>query len=90
MSKHNEPRTPVAKLGIAPITSSIWANTSKEGEVWYTVTFQRYYRKDDGWKYTDSFSRDDLLTLAKLANQAHDAILELRVSESDSKATAAA
>ncbi len=45
----------------------------------YNVTFGRLYRTDDGkWKTTRSFGLNDLLVLAKLADQLHTRIHELR------------
>jgi hypothetical protein len=44
----------------------------------FNVMFQRIYRDDEkGWRSTDSFGRDDLLVLAKVAEQAHGRIVAL-------------
>ena len=37
----------------------------------HAVTFQRVYKDGEAWKTTDSFNREDLPLLAKVADQAH-------------------
>ena len=39
------------------------------------------YKDGDEWKSTQSFSRNDLLLLAKVADQAHSRIFELQQAE---------
>ncbi len=42
------------------------------------VTFQRLYRTEDGkWLSTNSFSRDDLLVLMKVADATHTRVMQL-------------
>jgi hypothetical protein len=40
------------------------------------VTFARLYKDGDDWKQTESFGRDDLPLVAKVADQAHTWIYE--------------
>ena len=70
-----ERRMPVQKFSIGPVKVAIWANETKKG-VLHTVTVSRSYRDGDAWKNSSSFSRDDLLSLAKLLDQAHSWIAE--------------
>ena len=80
MSDTNETRknAPVAKVSIGLQSASIFKNES-EGRVFYNVSFDRRYRDAEGnWKSTSSYGRDDLLALAKLADQAHTRVLELQ------------
>ena len=49
---------------------TLWANDTKVG-VRYGVTFQRLYKDGEEWKTTDSFGRDDLPLVAKVADMAH-------------------
>ncbi|MGE3309801.1 MAG: hypothetical protein AB7O66_07515, partial [Limisphaerales bacterium] len=42
-----------------------------EGSVRYNVTFSRSYRDAEHWRSSDSFGRDDLLVVSKLADHAH-------------------
>jgi hypothetical protein len=74
---------PVAKVSVGLQTASIWKNVS-EGWTFYNVTFDRRYRDGEGdWNSTDSYGRDDLLALAKLADLAHTKILELQHGEAE-------
>ena len=68
--------TPVAEVRIGLVVASIWQNDTDSGTR-YNVTFSRLYRDGDSWKNTRSFGRNDLLVLAKVADRAHDRILEL-------------
>ena len=54
----------------------------------YNVTFSRLYKEGDQWKSTESFGRDDLLLLGKVANDAHSWICQ-RSQEHDESANAA-
>lgn len=67
---------PIAEIKQGLIVANIWENKSESGPR-HNVTFTRLYRKGDQWNRTTSFGRDDLLTLAKLADQAHSKIAEL-------------
>ncbi len=66
---------PVHELRIGAIKAAIWKN-DVTGGVRYNVTFSRLYRDEDQWKSTDSFGRDDLLVLGKVADQAHSWIFQ--------------
>ena len=52
------------------IKAAIWENTVSD-IVRYNVTFSWIYKDQDEWKSSDTFGRDDLLVLAKVADQAH-------------------
>lgn len=74
---------PVAKLRIGLINASVWQRTAAESN-FYSVNFERRYRDKDGqWHSSQSFNADDLLVLAKLADQVHSKILELRSGEAE-------
>ena len=68
---------PVAQLRYGSISAAIWRNDSDNGP-FYNVTFQRTYKDTDQLKNTQSFGRDDLLVLAKLADLAHTKIFEFQ------------
>jgi len=71
-------KPPVAKLRIGLINASIWQRKTDNG-TFYSVTFERRYKDaEDKWQSTHSYNADDLLTLGKLADQAHSKILELQ------------
>lgn len=65
-----EKQKPAHEVRLGAVKAAIWKNDTQSG-VRYNVTFGRLYRDGDEWKTTDSFGRDDLLTLAKVADQAH-------------------
>lgn len=62
---------PVHEVRIGADKATIWCNQTANGPM-YNVTFARIYRDaEDNWKESTSFSRDDLLVIAKLADVAH-------------------
>ncbi|MGE3310701.1 MAG: hypothetical protein AB7O66_12085 [Limisphaerales bacterium] len=61
---------PAHEVRLGAIRAAIWANETENGTR-YNVTFDRAYRDGDNWKTTQSFGRDDLLVLAKVADHAH-------------------
>jgi hypothetical protein len=76
----SSPNLPVKTFRLGRIKAAVWEN---EGEQkFYSVTFARTYM-DEANKYhdSDSFGRDDLPLVAKLADQAHTFIFE-RLAES--------
>ena len=73
MSDNNKP---VHRIRIGSISAAIFENRTEEGASFYNAQFQRGYRTADGWRNTRSFGRDDLLALAKLADQTHSWIQE--------------
>lgn len=76
-------RPPVAKLRLGLINASIWQR-STDDDAFYSVSFERRYRDSQGeWHSTHSYGVEDLLTLAKLADQAHTAITKLRAGEAE-------
>lgn len=76
--------SPAHKFRISNLSVTIWRNTSEKG-TWYSVTPSRSFRQgDETWKETDSFGYDDLLTMAKLLDEAHTWIS--RQMQADAKA----
>ncbi len=61
---------PVQEIRLGSIKAAVWRNETESGPR-YNVTFERLYRDGEQWKSTSSFGRDDLLLLAKVADQAH-------------------
>lgn len=72
MASKNKPKHEV-RLG--RIKAAIWENETKTGPR-CNVTFTRIYKDGNDWKDSDSFGRDDLLLLAKVADMAHSWIFE--------------
>ena len=72
---------PHAKVRIGAVKAAIWQNQAGD-RTRYNVTFSKSYRDADGqWKTTHSFGRNDLLVLAKVADQAHSRIVDLEQGE---------
>ena len=71
---------PVAEVRSGRVKAAIWSNET-EGRMRNNVTFSRLYKDGDEWKRTQSFGRNDLLVLAKVADQAHSRIFELQQEE---------
>ena len=61
---------PVHQIRLASIKAAIWKNDTESG-VRYNTTFSRLYKDGEEWKSTDSFGRDDLLLVGKVADQVH-------------------
>ncbi|MEQ1883702.1 MAG: hypothetical protein ABL967_01480 [Bryobacteraceae bacterium] len=81
-------KPPVAKLRIGLLSASIWERTTDNG-TFYSVTFERRYRDAKGdWHGTQSFDKSNLLTLAKLADQADSEIARLITSPTQNEAAA--
>jgi hypothetical protein len=58
------------EIRLGAIKAAIWENGTVNGTR-YNVTISRLYKDGDTWKRTESFGRDDLLLVAKVADQAH-------------------
>ena len=65
---------PVHEVRLGAIKAAIWRNDTSVGAR-HNVTFSRLFREGEQWRSTESFGRDDLLLLAKVADQAHSWIL---------------
>ena len=72
-----QPTKPIAEVKYGMIVASIWRNETEKG-VRHNVTLSRLYKTEEGqWKRSDSFGRDDLLLVAKVADLAHSKIIAL-------------
>jgi len=76
---------PIDEVKLGHIVAAIWRNVSDKA-VRFNVTFYRLYRNGDDWKRSDSFGRDDLLLLAKVADMTHTRIYELQAEERSQEA----
>jgi len=65
----NKPQ-PIHEIRLGAVKAAIWEN-QHAGKTWLNVTFSRLYKDGDDWKSTDSFGRDDLPLLMKVADQVH-------------------
>jgi hypothetical protein len=77
-----EKRPPIITLRDGLLYAKIWERQTENGN-FYSVSFERRYKgKDEQWASTYSFGRDDLLALAKLADQAHSEIVRCQQDQS--------
>lgn len=80
-SPEKDSKPPVATLRDGLVYAKIWERHTEKG-AFYSVSFERRYKgKDEQWASTYSFNREDLLALAKLADQAHTEIGRLQTQE---------
>ena len=69
---YEETTKPVWKDRLGAVGVAVWANKGKEG-TFYNATFGRLYKDaSDRWQESDSFGKDDLALVAKLASRAQD------------------
>ena len=61
---------PIHEVRLGFIKAAVWRNETEAGAR-YNATFSRLYKAEDQWASTESFGRDDLLVLAKVADQTH-------------------
>ena len=79
-------KKPTSELRIGKIKAAIWANESENG-IRYSVTFSRLYKDGESWKRSESFGREDLLVLAKIANEVHS-VLYRQLPDAEEEPTA--
>ena len=78
----SDSKKPIARIALHPVSAAIWKNDGNNGEAFYNVTFERRYRDDSGkWQSSTSFSSNDLLLLAKVADLAHSEVFRLRAND---------
>ena len=68
---------PITEVRIGRVKATVWRNGTDE-QPRHNVTFSRLYKDEAGeWKSTQSFGRNDLLVLAKVADLVHTRILQI-------------
>jgi len=65
---------PEKELRLGCVKATIWANETKVG-IRHNVQLSRIYKDGEQWATTESFGRDDLPLVAKVADLAHMWIL---------------
>ncbi|MFM8334934.1 MAG: hypothetical protein ACKODK_05195 [Opitutaceae bacterium] len=80
---------PVKTLRLGRRKAAVWEN-SADGRTYHNVKFARTYL-DENKKFqdTDTFGREDLLLLAKLADQVHTLICERQAAQRSDEAAPA-
>ena len=61
---------PAHEIRLGRIKATIWANQNDNG-TWFNVVLSRNYKDGEEWKSSSSFGRDELLTVAKIADLAN-------------------
>jgi hypothetical protein len=72
---------PVHTIRFGVVRAAIWRNVIDNGNVprdIYNVTFSRAYNDGKQWRDSANFGIDDLLVMAKAANEAHSWICQQR------------
>jgi hypothetical protein len=65
---------PAHTIRYGAVRVAIWRNVVDNGNAsrpLYCATFSRSYKDGDNWKESSTFGADDLLLLAKAADEAH-------------------
>ena len=75
MSKTNgtekqKANAPVYEVRLGSIKAAIWVNDTKNGSR-HSVRISRLYKDGDDWRTSDTFGRDDLPLVEKVADMAH-------------------
>jgi hypothetical protein len=65
---------PVHRIRMGRIEAVLWKNHG-DSSTWYNLS-RSYKDANDEWKSADSFGADDLLLVAKVANEAHSWIIQ--------------
>jgi hypothetical protein len=74
-NRKSEATRPVHEVRLGRIKIAIWENDTENGAR-FKAKPSRLYKDGDQWKDTQSFDRDDLLLLAKVADLAHTWMFE--------------
>lgn len=73
---------PFERIRLGTIQAAIWRNQDREGNVRFNTTIERIYLDDkNDWQSTNSFGRDELLLVAKVADLANTKVFEMIQTE---------
>jgi hypothetical protein len=67
---------PAHEIRLGRIKATIWRNETEGGSFRHNVQIRRLYKDGDDWKTSESFGRDDLPLVVKVADMAHTWIFE--------------
>jgi hypothetical protein len=76
---------PIHEVRLGAIKAAVWRNENETSGPRFNVKFSRFYKDGDIWKSTESFGRDDLLVVAKVADQTHSYIHQREQEEAAGK-----
>ncbi len=84
-SKTEKPgNRPAHTIRYGAVRAAIWRNIVDNGNAsrpLYCATFSRSYKDGEHWKESSTFGADDLLLLAKAADEAHTWITKQRSAD---------
>lgn len=69
----NDNNKPVHEVRLGRIKAAIWMRQTEKNGKLFNVSISRLYKKEGetAWSFSDSFGRDDLPLVAKVADLAH-------------------
>jgi len=68
-------KAPVQKFRAGTVTASIWENSSKEGNQFKSVSFEKGYKDGKGeWKQTNNLGVSDLPKAIVVLSKAYEAL----------------
>jgi hypothetical protein len=68
-------KTPVQKFRAGTVTASIWANKSKDGNDFKSVSFEKGYKTEKGdWQKTNNLNVSDLPKASVVLSKAYEAL----------------
>lgn len=74
MTQSNDSNKPVNTYRLGNLSATIWPNLVNDKTYYSTEIVRNYKDKDGNWKTSSSFSHDELLNVAKLAERAEEYI----------------
>jgi hypothetical protein len=73
-------RKPVHRFNLGRIRAAIFANPTKNQDVWFNVEISRRYLDQGQWKDADTYSHEELPIVAKAADMAYSWIWRRRMA----------
>lgn len=67
-------KKPIQRVQSGPVTGAIWENQTKEGEAFFSATFERSYKDGEEFKNSSSYGSNDLAHLVLCGLKASQAI----------------
>ncbi len=61
---------PAYEVRLGRIKATVWRNASDSGP-WYSTVISRLYKEGNDWRQSESYGRDDLPLVMKVADLAH-------------------
>ncbi len=76
---------PTHEVRLGAVKGAIWRNKTETGDTRFNVKLSRIYKDGDDWKSVDSFGRDDLLVVGKVADMIHTWIHQQEQNDANAK-----